>query len=85
MITFKHFDKAIPKDFANASVAFADNDTLNGISERDAEGNITVKVNMPLDPEDGDSVFLVLHAEKNSEYRGTVTKDAKAGVFVFGS
>ena len=66
---------------ANATVRFG-TDENKAFSERDAEGNITVSVDMQLIPDHGEDVHLTLHAENNSEFVGVLHKVDKDLVFV---
>lgn len=77
MITF--FDGKVEK--ANASVTL-DTKVFPAFYRRDEEGNLEVSFDYEMEPEAGDSVVLVLHAENDSTYKGALYPDSK-GKLVF--
>ena len=67
-------------DKPNATVKFGELE-MQAKTKRDDEGNVEVTVEMELEPDHGDSVHLIMHAENNSEYKGVLHKEDGQLVF----
>lgn len=72
MITF--VDGKVEK--SNATVTLGDK-KFPASYQRDEEGNVNVVFDYELEPEPGDPVVLILHAENNSTYTGELWPDGK--------
>ncbi len=58
----------------NATVTFGDGEPSEGQAVRDVEGHVTVTVDA-IEPDHGDAVELILHAENDGRYAGQVHHD----------